>query len=63
MKLLRKLGHFNTITKSAKFLQLLFSLYILFILPKIPFKIILKIVEMPQNVEYYTFPLNKNVKF
>ena len=34
-------------------------LYKLFILPKIPFKLTLKKVEMPQNVEYPTFPLNK----
>ena len=47
----------------AKVLQLLFSLCKLFILLKIPFKIILKIVKMPQNVEYPTFPLDKNVKF
>ena len=41
------------------------SLYIykLFILPKIPFNIILKIVEMPLNVEYPTLPLNKHVTF
>ena len=47
----------------AKVLQLLFSLYELFILPKIPFEIVLKIVEMPLNVEYPTLPVNKNVKF
>ena len=39
----------------AKVLQLLFSLYKLFTLPKIPFKIVLKIVEMPLNVEYPHF--------
>ena len=44
----------------ARVLQLLFSLYELFILPKIPFKIVLKIVEMPLNVEYPTLPLNEN---
>ena len=44
-------------------MQLLFSLYKWFILPHIAFKIILKIVEMSQNVEYPTLPLNKNVKF
>ena len=47
----------------AEVLQLLFSLYKLFILPKIPFKIILKIVEMPQNVEHLALPLNENAKF
>ena len=47
----------------AKVLQLLFSLYKLFFFPKIPFKIILKIVEIPQNVEYLALPLNENVKF
>ena len=44
-------------------MQLLFSLYKLLILPKIPFTIVLEIVEMPLNVEYPTLPLNKNVKF
>ena len=44
-------------------LQLLFSLYKLLILPKILFKIILQIVEMPQNVEYPTLPQNEDVKF
>ena len=44
----------------AKVLQLLFSFYKLLILPKISFKIVLKIVEMPLNVEYLPFPLHKN---
>ena len=50
----------------ATVLQLLFSLYKWIILPKIPFMIVLKIVEMPLNVEFPTLPLNmlnKNVKF